>query len=144
MSVPLTDLTSDYPDLDRKALALLKRIGVTSLVSLISLPVERIAGLLDFPFLKADKLKQSLIEQYCPAPRSGLSLYQVSHQLNCKFVQKYSPQAAPDPPTLSTGSKPFDTILGGGLRAGEICQVKILFEPENDIMIVKKPKVVLG
>ena len=87
MSVPLTDLTSDYPDLDRKALALLKRIGVTSLVSLISLPVERIAGLLDFPFLKADKLKQSLIEQYCPAPRSGLSLYQVSHQLNCKFVQ---------------------------------------------------------
>ena len=86
MSVPLTDLTSDYPDLDRKALALLKRIGVTSLVSLISLPVERIAGLLDFPFFKADKLKQSLIEQYCPAPRSGLSLYQVS-QIASKFVQ---------------------------------------------------------
>jgi len=88
-------------------LALLKQIGVTSLVSLISLPIERLSGLLNLSFHSADQLRQSLIEQYCPAPLSGLSVY----------------QAAPDPPILSTGCNAFDAILGGGLRAGEICEV---------------------
>jgi len=103
----LSDLTQNFPALDDKALALLKQIGVTSLVSLISLPIERLSGLLNLPFHTADQLRQSLIEQYCPAPISGLSVY----------------QAAPDPPILSTGCKAFDAIIGGGLRAGEICEV---------------------
>lgn len=107
MSISLTDLTPDFPAFNGKALALLKHVGVTNLVSFLSLPVERIAPLLGINFFKADKLKQSLIEQFCPAPRSGLSLFQL----------------APHPPTLSTGCKAFDAILGGGLRAGEICQV---------------------
>jgi len=104
---PLSDLSQNFPALDEKALALLKQIGVTSLVSLISLPIERLSGLLNLPFHSAYNLRQSLIEQYCPAPISGLSVY----------------QAAPDPPILSTGCKAFDAILGGGLRAGEICEV---------------------
>ena len=79
MSISLTDLTPDFPAFDGKALALLKHVGVTNLVSFLSLPVERIAPLLGINFFKADKLKQSLIEQFCPAPRSGLSLFQVSH-----------------------------------------------------------------
>ena len=73
----LSDLTQNFPALDDKALALLKQIGVTSLVSLISLPIERLSGLLNLPFHSADQLRQSLIEQYCPAPLSGLSVYQV-------------------------------------------------------------------
>ena len=72
----LSDLTQNFPALDDKALALLKQIGVTSLVSLISLPIERLSGLLNLPFHSADQLRQSLIEQYCPAPSSGLSVYQ--------------------------------------------------------------------
>jgi len=103
----LSDLSQKFPALDEKALALLKQIGVTNLVSLISLPIERLSGLLNLPFHSAYELRQSLIEQYCPTPISGLSVY----------------QAAPDPPILSTGCKAFDAVLGGGLRAGEICEV---------------------
>ena len=85
----LSDLTQNFPALDDKALALLKQIGVTSLVSLISLPIERLSGLLNLPFHSADQLRQSLIEQYCPAPLSGLSVYQVrfTDQLSLYFMQ---------------------------------------------------------
>ena len=83
---PLSDLSQNFPALDEKALALLKQIGVTSLVSLISLPIERLSGLLNLPFHSAYNLRQSLIEHYCPAPISGLSVYQV------RFVERFSLQ----------------------------------------------------
>lgn len=107
VAVTLSDLTQKFPALDEKAVALLKQIGVTSLVSLLSLPIERLSGLLQLNFHSANQLRQSLLEQYSPVPCSGLRLY----------------QAAPDPPILSTGCKALDAILGGGLRSGEICEV---------------------
>jgi len=105
--ITLSDLAQKFPALDDKAVALLKQIGVTSLVSLLSLPIERLSCLLQLNFHSANNLRQSLLEQYSPVPCSGLRLY----------------QAAPDPPILSTGCRAFDAILGGGLRSGEICEV---------------------
>jgi len=107
VGVALSDLKQKFPALDEKSVALLKQIGVTSLVSLLSLPIERLSALLNLNFHSANKLRRSLMEQYSPVPCSGLGLY----------------QAAPDPPILSTGCRAFDAILGGGLRSGEICEV---------------------
>lgn len=107
VGVTLNDLAPQFPALDAKAVALLKQIGVTDIVSLISLPVERLSSFLGLPFHSADQLQKSLIEQHSPVPCSGLSVY----------------QAAPDPPLLSTGCRTFDAMLGGGLRSGEIYEV---------------------
>ena len=57
MSISLTDLTPDFPAFNGKALALLKHVGVTNLVSFLSLPVEQIAPLLGINFFKDDNLK---------------------------------------------------------------------------------------
>jgi len=107
VGVTLNELAPHFPDLDAKALALLKQIGVTDMVSLVSLPIERLEAILGLTFHSAKRLQQSLMDQYSPAPFSGLEIY----------------QAAPDPPFLSTGCRTFDAILGGGLRSGEICEV---------------------
>jgi len=107
VGVSLNDLAPKFPVLDAKAVVLLKQIGVTDMVSLISLPIERLSSILGLTFHSADQLQKSLIEQYSPAPCSGLAIY----------------QAAPDPPFLSTGCRTFDEILGGGMRSGEICEV---------------------
>lgn len=107
VGVNLNDLAPKFPALDGKALALLKHIGVTDLISLVSLPIERLSAILGLTFHSANKLQQSLMEQFSPVPCSGLAIY----------------QAAPDPPIHSTGCRTFDAILGGGLRSGEICEV---------------------
>jgi hypothetical protein len=107
VGVSLNDLAPKFPVLDAKAVVLLKQIGVTDMVSLISLPIERLSSILGLTFHSADQLQKSLIEQYSPAPCSGLAIY----------------QAAPDPPFFSTGCRTFDEILGGGMRSGEICEV---------------------
>ena len=76
-AITLSDLAQKFPALDDKAVALLKQIGVTSLVSLLSLPIERLSCLLQLNFHSANQLRQSLLEQYSPVPCSGLRLYQV-------------------------------------------------------------------
>ena len=82
MPAALNDLAPKF--LDEKAVALLKQIGVTSIVSLLSLPIERLHGILDFPSFNATcELRQSLIKEFCPAPRSGLEVYQVLIESNC-------------------------------------------------------------
>ena len=84
MPAALNDLAPKFPVLDEKAVALLKQIGVTSIVSLLSLPIERLHGILDFPSFNATcELRQSLIKEFCPAPRSGLEVYQVFIEPNC-------------------------------------------------------------
>ena len=127
VGVNLNDLAPKFPALDGKALALLKHIGVTDLISLVSLPIERLSAILGLTFHSANKLQQSLMEQFSPVPCSGLAIYQVSSfdssHWNCTYVLT---KAAPDPPIHSTGCRTFDAILGGGLRSGEICEVVFL------------------
>ena len=77
VGVSLNDLAPKFPVLDAKAVVLLKQIGVTDMVSLISLPIERLSSILGLTFHSADQLQKSLIEQYSPAPCSGLAIYQV-------------------------------------------------------------------
>ena len=86
VGVTLNELAPHFPDLDAKALALLKQIGVTDMVSLVSLPIERLEAILGLTFHSAKRLQQSLMDQYSPAPFSGLEIYQVSF-----FDQRSSP-----------------------------------------------------
>ena len=126
VGVSLNDLAPKFPALDGKALALLKHIGVTDLVSLVSLPIERLSAILGLNFHSANKLQQSLMEKFSPVPCSGLGIYQVSSIDSSNWNYMFLRKAAPDPPILSTGCRTFDAMLGGGLRSGEICEVVFL------------------
>jgi len=93
VGVSLNDLAPKFPVLDAKAVVLLKQIGVTDMVSLISLPIERLSSILGLTFHSADQLQKSLIEQYSPAPCSGLAIYQhqihLSSPLAAELLMKY-------------------------------------------------------
>ena len=107
VSIKLTDIANKFPHLDNKAVAFLKQVGVTDLISLLRLKPERLGALLNLSFTVTCNLRQSLFDHFAPGASSGLDLY----------------QAAPVLPTLSTGSAAFDSMLQGGLRGGKICEL---------------------
>lgn len=104
MATTLSDLNPSHPALGPSNIVLLRQSGVQSLVDLLSLPPERLSNLLQIPFSAVCELRESLLTSWAPSPQPATCLYT-------------------EPSTLPTGSPALDSLLGGGLQLGSVCEV---------------------